>query len=145
MTSATLALHAWSATRLGLAAEADVVTEVEAIAAVLLTDAARLEPACDVVLGDPDLIVAVGEVGGVDELQVVGELLADRQARARVGFVGDERRLDSDFAEAGGLLQSSPEARADAAGQVREHLRAGDLVLFAAHVVERPPGDEHAP
>ena len=75
--SATFGVHALSATRLGTPAESNVVAEVESIAAVLLADAARLEPAGDVVLGDPDLIVAVGEIGGVDELQVVGQLLAD--------------------------------------------------------------------
>ena len=106
-----LRLHALRATRLGSPAEANVVAEVEAIAAVLLADAARLEPASDVVLGDPDLIVAVGEVGGVDELQVVGQLLADREPRARVGLVGDQRRLDPDLAEAGRLLESAPETR----------------------------------
>ena len=103
--------------RLGLAAETDVVAEVQTIAAVLLADGACLESRVTSVLGDPDLIVAVGEVGGVDELQVVGEFLADREARARVGFVGDERGLDSDFAEPGCLLKSAAESGADAAGQ----------------------------
>ena len=119
------------------------MAEVESIAAVLLADAARLEPATDVVLGNPDLIVAVGEIGGVDELQVVGQLLAEGEPRARVSFVRDERRLDPDLAQAGRLLKSTPEARSDSSCQIREDLRAGDLVLLAAHVVERAAGDEH--
>ena len=89
--------------RRGLAAEADVVLEVQAIAGVALPDAAGLEPPRDVVLGDPDLIVAVGEIRRVDELQLVGEVLPQRQPRARIGFAGDERRLDADLAETGGL------------------------------------------
>ena len=60
---------------------------------VFLTDCACLESTRDVVLGDPDLIVAVREVRGVDQLQVVGEFLADGESRAWVRFVGDERRL----------------------------------------------------
>ena len=129
----------------GLAAEADVVTEVHAVAGVALPDASRLEPARDVVLGDPDLIVAVGEVRRVDELQLVGEVLAEREPRARIGLVGDQRRLDADLAEAGGFPQAAAERRPDAAGQIRQHLLARDLVFLAAHLVERAAGDEHAP
>ena len=138
-----LRLRALSAAWFGTPAEANVVPEVESIGAVFLTNAARLEPAGDVVLGDPDLVVAVGQIGGVDEFKVVGQLLAEREPRARVGFVGDEGRLDPDFAQAGRLLNSASETGPDSSCQIRQNLRLGDLVLLAAHVVERATSDEH--
>ena len=117
--------------------------EVQAIAVVALAHGARLEPARDVVFGDPDLIVAVGQVGRVDRAQVVGEVLADREPRAR-----DRLRWRSScgsmrtVAQAGGALEAAAELRADAAGQIGQHLLARDFVLFAAHLVERAAGDE---
>ena len=81
--------------------------------------------------------------GRVDELQLVGQLLADRQPRAGIGLVGDQLRLDADLAEAGRLLETAAEREPDAAGQIRQHLLARDLVLLAAHLVERAAGHEH--
>ena len=117
--------------------------EVHAIAGVALPDAAGLETAGDVVLGHPDLIAAVGEIGRVDELELVGQLLTQRQPCARVGLVGNQCRLDADLAETRGLLQTAAERVPDPSGQIRQRLFLGDLELLAAHGVEGAAGHEH--
>ena len=110
-------LWACRASRLRLATETDIVAEVHPVAVVFLTNCACLESTRDVVLGDPDLIVAVREVRRVDQLQLVGEFLADGESRAWVRFVGDERRLEPDFAEPGCLLQPATECGPDPAAR----------------------------
>lgn len=129
------------APRCRIAAEAQIVTEVESVAVVFaLAHAPHLESAGDVVLGDPDLVVAVCQVGRVNHFHPVGHVLADRQPRRWIGFIGDEHGLDSDFADAGRAFESAPELRADATREVRECLHLGDFGFFAAHLVNRTAG-----
>ena len=133
----------WLAARRRIAAEAQIVPKVAPIAVVLpLADGADLESPGDVVLGDPDLVVAVGQVGRVNQLHLVGHVLADRQPRGGIRFVGDEHGLDPHFADPGCLLDSAPELGADAAGEVREGLYLGHIGLLAAHLVNRAPGHD---
>src|SRR6185503_17476834 len=80
-----------------LAAKPDVVLEIEAKGGVALAHTTGLEPARHVIFGDPDLIVAVSEVRRVDQLQLIGEVLADREPRARIGLVRDYGWFDPDL------------------------------------------------
>ena len=69
--------------------------EVSAIAVIVsFAHASQLKSAGDVVLGDPDLIAAVGEVGRIDQFQLIGKVLANGQAGGGVGFVRDQNWLD---------------------------------------------------
>jgi hypothetical protein len=119
------------------------VPEVNTVAVVVLPDGAGLEPPRHVVGRHPDLIVAVGEIDGVGQRQVVVDVFGQRQSRARVRFVGDQLRLDADNVETGGALDAAADGRADAAGQIRQHLFARHVVLFAAHLLERAAGHDH--
>ena len=65
-----------------------------------------------------------------------------RRALGSVSFAISAGSI-ADLAEAGRLLQSAAERRSDTPGEIREHLLARHLEFFAAHVVERPAGDEH--
>src|SRR5262249_41250373 len=56
--------------RLRHAAEPDVVTEVEPEAAIALAHGPRHELSRDIVLGDPDMIAAVHQIGGVHEAEI---------------------------------------------------------------------------
>ncbi len=117
--------------------------KIDAIGCIALADATRAEPSRHVVFGDPDLIVAVGQVRRVDQLQLVGEILPDGQSCTRVGLVGDDGWLNANFAQSGCLTQPPAECRSDPAGHIREHLLARHFVLFPAHLVERAAGHEH--
>ena len=116
--------------------------EIHPVAAVALAHDVGLEAARDVVSSHPDLVVAVGQVGRVHELQLVGQVLRDGQPGARVRFVRDQIRLQPHLAQARCLLETSTQPRAYPSGDVREHLLLGDVAFLAAHFVQRPPGHQ---
>ena len=123
-------------------AEAHVVEEFQAIAVVALANGTALKPPRDVVLADPDLVVALSEAGGVDKPDVVRHLLPDREPRAGISFVGNQLRLDADLAQTRGALNATPELRTDAAGEIRQHLLLRNFEFFAAHLLERAARDQ---
>ena len=133
---------ATEALRRGTAADTYIVAEVETVAVVALPHGSRLEPAGQIVLRDPDLVVAVREVGGIDESELLCDVLAHGEPGARIGLAGNHVGLDSHVGEAGGALDPTSHGRANPAGQMGEHLLASNIELFAAHLVQRPARDE---
>ena len=130
-------------TWLGRPAEPNIMAEVEPKAVVALSDTARMEAACDIVLGHQNPIVAVSEAGRVHEIELVGELLSNRQPRTRVCFIRDQVGFDANLAEPGGLLETATEPRSNPASHIRQDLLTRDLEFLASHLVQGSTGDEH--
>ena len=64
----------------------------------------------------------LSEVGGIDQAEVVGNVLTDCQTRAGVGLGRNQVRLDADLAETKASLGAAREASTDAAGEVGKRL-----------------------
>jgi hypothetical protein len=133
-------LPAISAPGLTYPAEPDIVPEIASEASIFLPDSTRRESLADVVLDYVNLLGAVDQIHRVDQFQVLGEVLADRQARAWISFVRDQVWLYSNGAESGCAGDAATDRAAHTACQIRQHLIARDLILLSAKLIHRVAG-----
>ena len=84
--------------RRSCAPEAQVVAKIETKGPVGLAHGARVEAGRRLEFGDPDLILAVSQIHGIDQLEFWGDIFPYGQAGAGFRFGRDQVRFQPDLA-----------------------------------------------
>src|SRR5215475_1816730 len=76
--------------RLSGKAKQNVVLKLESIAVIVLAQTASREAACEFVIRQPYLIIAIAQIHGVDKIQLRSNVFAYCQPSRWLGFIRDQ-------------------------------------------------------